>query len=111
MNMEITKSKNNNSANNLIKRLARLEMILARLQEESAGVARNARDIEQGGEFTALTSFSAKSMRISKANQSVIKAIGATTIPRNNRKNLLLSQGQIIAELALLMARANQRNS
>lgn len=111
--MKITKSKNNITANKLVQRLTRLERILQQLLESSGNNLQNSR---QGGgaqntPFADLPVFAIKDTKINDINQSITSEIRGNNTAKNNSKTLLLSQSQIIVELALAIARANRRNS
>jgi hypothetical protein len=114
MNIKITKLKNISSANTLTNRLARLEKILQQLLQSSEDATKKTSDFSAGGQqnsFADLLTSSFGSGKIKSINQSTAPTIRAGNIAKTGRSNLLLSQGQIVAELAAAVARASRRNS
>jgi hypothetical protein len=119
MNIEITKSKNTPSSDTLNNRLLRLEKILQQLQQLSGNTAKNNNTdsigrINNNNDlqrklFADLVLSSAKDSTINQESLTNIKSTANTQKLANNR--LVLSRGQIIAELALAIARAGRRNS
>lgn len=118
MNIEITKYKNTSSADALKNRLLRLEKILQQLMQLSGNTTQNNESIvnmDNNGQGNLLADLALSSRNISQSsniNKSTAFSIKPeANIPKSGRNNLLLSHGQIIAELASAIARASQRNS
>ena len=121
MNMEITKSKSDSSADALKNRLARLEKILQQLMQSSGNSTKNIpqltgsiAEIGDNGQGNLLAGLSLSPLggeRTGNNNQPAIPNIRVGNIAKTGRNSLLLSQGQIIAELASVIAHASRRNS
>ena len=113
--IEITKSKNISSSDSLQNRLLRLEKILQQLVQSLGKNGQfNLPDINtliannvQSNLFTLINH-----PKEDNINQVTVTAINSViNRQKTSKNNLLLSNGQMVAELALAIARASQRNS
>ncbi len=119
MSIEITKSKNTPSSDTLNNSLLRLEKILQQLQQisentaknnntDSIGRIKNNSDLQRRL-FAGLALSQTRPSTINRESLTNIKSTASMQKSANN--GLVLSRGQIIAELALAIAHVGQRNS
>lgn len=118
MNMKITKYKNISSADALKNRLLRLEKILHQLMQSSGNNPQNNPPIvnmDNNGQGNLLANLALSSGAVPQSaniNKSTVFSIRPEeNTPKFGRNSLLLSHGQIIAELASAIARSSRRNS
>ena len=116
MSKEITKNKNVSSVDLLKNRLLRLERVLQQLLQSSVNGTQNnlpGVNINDSNQENYLTKLAMPSVsNPNNVNQPTVFTIKPTLNNQKSGKNsLILSQGQIIAELASAIARASQRNS
>lgn len=117
MNMQITKNKNTYAANSLQKRVARIEGILQKLLQMStnAELAGNSQaKIENGKQNDSLSDLILSAASNNSASNpfkpTIFHAKNLINNDGSKNNNIVLSRGQIIAELALVITRASQRN-
>ena len=113
MNIEITKSKNDYSADAVKNRLIYIEKILQQLMQSMGNEIQNNNNNGAGANILEKLSFSSSGMkRIAKLNETVTIPTQFPIYINNNKKNnMLLSRGQMVAELAAAIMLANKRNS
>ncbi len=124
MDIEITKYKNYSSSDSLNNRLTRLERILQQILEISGNNAKNPNgsliaggivnnDVNLPGKLLAELASMVPDMSAPAAStrQPEFSITPRQNIAKNVIRSLLLSNGQIISELAAAIARAGQRNS
>lgn len=112
MNVEITKYKNNPSVKILANRISRLENILLQLGNSTQNTSQATKNtLGTGDSLSELILSSADSGQLGGVNQANTPTIKPKNTAKTGRDNLLLSKGQIIAELAAAIARASGRNS
>lgn len=110
MNTQITKNKNTSANNSLQNRVLRLEKMLGQLLQPANGL--QPENTEQNDQLSDL-------ILSAGANNSPVNVFQSTILPVKNSidnsgsgsNNIALSRSQIIAELALAITRASQRNS
>ena len=117
MNMKITKNKSSYTDNSLKNRIVRLEKVLQQILHMSINGSQTNPLVKTGNsEKNDLISDLISS---ATSNNATINATNPTYFPVKNhinnsgsgKNNITLSRGQIIAELALAIARASKRNS
>ncbi len=109
MNLDITKSKNAISANSLEARLARLEGIFQQLLQVADNKQQNILP-KDGLEAGLLARIAAMPANRSQQTPIMTTVSGGISGKKSSKNNLLLSQAQMVAELAAAILRANQRN-
>lgn len=109
MNIDITKTKNNSQQNSLENRLARLEKIIYQLFQAIDNTKQN--NSSQGAIEPNLLAQITKVQAGGSQTPPAINRKANNNLNINDKNSLLMSQGQIISELAAAIMRANQRNS
>ena len=112
MNIETIKSKNNYSSDAVKNRLIRIEKILQQLTQSLGNEVKN--NVNTAKDNNLLENLSlpyVKAEQIGDLNRTVTNPRQMPAIQQKDNKNsLLLSRGQVMAELAMAIMRANQRN-
>ena len=113
MNMEIINSKNNYQPDAVNNRLISIEKTLQQIMQSLGSNTQNSTIIDKSSDF--LKNLSLSPMKIGKMadlNRTVTNHTKMSDAQqKSNKNNLLLSHGQMVAELAMAIMRANGRNS
>lgn len=118
MNMQITKNKNTYTDNSLKNRILHLERMLQQLLQMSINGGQtdnSAIKIENNKQneliSDLISSSTSRNVPASTTQPAFFPTKNSINNSLSNKNNISLSRGQIIAELALAIARASRRNS
>jgi len=118
MNMQITKNKNTYTDNSLKNRILRLERMLQQLLQMSINGGQtdnSAIKIENNKQneliSDLISSSTSRNVPASTTQPAFFPTKNSINNSLSNKNNISLSRGQVIAELALAIARASRRNS